>query len=172
MAKTVRKVIPTMLIVGEGSAEVALLAHIKRLYVRRDCGLALTIHNARGKGAAHVVDVAIRQSKTYAYDHVWALLDTDTDYTSAVIAKARQKRVQLAACQPCLEAELLRACGFDPTGHTSMIKTQFERQFAQPAHREALYEQHFGASVLQDRRFQTTPLGSLIQAIWKITQPD
>jgi hypothetical protein len=80
MARKPRVQLPTMLVVGEGYAEMALLAHIKSLYAPRSAGLKLTIHNARGKGAAHVIDVAIRQARAYSFDHIWAVLDKATSF--------------------------------------------------------------------------------------------
>ncbi|MEI2642189.1 MAG: hypothetical protein V9G10_07610 [Candidatus Nanopelagicales bacterium] len=44
-------------VVGEGDAEVLFMQHLKSLYVQRGSGVVVTIKNARGKGAAHVVDV-------------------------------------------------------------------------------------------------------------------
>ena len=41
----------TLLIVGEGRHEEAFLNHVKLRYAPRGCGLAVTIKNARGKGA-------------------------------------------------------------------------------------------------------------------------
>lgn len=74
-----RQVARTVLVVGEGDAEVLFLQHLKALYVQRGSGVVVTIKNARGKGAANVVDFAARQSRNAAYDLVVALLDTDSD---------------------------------------------------------------------------------------------
>ena len=57
----------TILLVGEGHAEVALLTHLKGLYASRGSGVAISIRNARGKGAAYVVNYAIRQTRNAAY---------------------------------------------------------------------------------------------------------
>ena len=54
------KVQRTLLIVGEGGAEEAFLKHVKHLYVPRGCGLIVTIKNARGKGAQHVINWTAR----------------------------------------------------------------------------------------------------------------
>ena len=85
----------TVLLVGEGYAEVAFIEHLKTLYVSRGCGLALTVKNARGKGALHVVDVAIRQSRNAAFDVRAVLLDTDTDWNEKTQAMARKAKVQV-----------------------------------------------------------------------------
>jgi len=70
----------TLLIVGEGRHEVAFLNHLKHLYVPRGCGLSVTIKNARGKGALHVINWTARQIANVDYDAVAALLDTDSDW--------------------------------------------------------------------------------------------
>ena len=81
-----------LLLVGEGDAEVQLIQHLKRLYVERGSGIVVTIKNARGKGAGHVVDFAYRQSRNAAYDAKAALLDTDTDWNDKPAPRrARQK---------------------------------------------------------------------------------
>jgi hypothetical protein len=165
MVKKARQVIPTMLIVGEGYAEVALLQHLKTLYVPRGSGLALTLDNARGKGAKNVVDTAARKKRVYAYDHVWVLLDTDQDYDERLVSDAKSKRIHIAACRPCLEAELLRIKGIEPIGLSTQIKQQFERRFEMPAHRAALYPAQYGLEVLGSQRGDVSPIGALIRAI-------
>lgn len=67
-ARQVRQAARTVLLVGEGDAEVLFMRHFKSLYVHRYSGVAVTIKNARGMGAAHVVDFAYRQSRNADYD--------------------------------------------------------------------------------------------------------
>lgn len=160
-----RAQLPTMLIMGEGFAEVALLKHLQLLFLPRGAGLALTIDNARGKGAKNVVDKAIAKSRVFAFDHVWVLLDTDTDYDERVISEARKKKIQIAACNPCLEAELLRMKGTEAYGHSADIKRQFENRFSMPAHLAQIYSTHFGLDVLESRLGKSSPIGSLISAM-------
>ena len=47
-----RHVARTVLLVGEGDAELSFMQHLKRIYVQRGSGVAVTLKNARGKGAA------------------------------------------------------------------------------------------------------------------------
>jgi len=54
-----RRVARTVLVVGEGDAEVMFLQQLMSLFVVRGSGVVVTIKNARGKGAAHVVDFAV-----------------------------------------------------------------------------------------------------------------
>lgn len=51
-----RQVARTVLLVGEGDAEVQFMQHLKGMYVQRGSGVVVTVKNARGKGEAHVVD--------------------------------------------------------------------------------------------------------------------
>lgn len=98
-----RQVARTVLLVGEGDAEVQFLQHLKGMYVQRGSGVVVTIKNARGKGAAHVVDVAFRQSRNAADDMKAGLLDTDTDWNEKTRAAARKGKIHAMPCQPCLK---------------------------------------------------------------------
>ena len=129
-----RAVARTVLIVGEGDAEVAFLRYLKELYVARGSGVAVTIKNAHGKGALNVVDCAIRQSMSVQFDQVAALLDTDTDWTDAARKKAKQGKVHVLPCNPCLEALLLSLKDELTEGRTtSQLKVLFERRFGENA---------------------------------------
>lgn len=130
-----RNVARTVLLIGEGDAEELLLRHLKALFVFRGSGVAVTIKNARGKGAQHVVDFAIRQSRNADYDDVLALFDTDAAWTEQVRTQARRRSVQLLPCEPCLEALLLQAFGHKTQGFTSQqLKQKFLGVFGRPAH--------------------------------------
>lgn len=102
----------TLLIVGEGSHEVAFLQHIKCQMVSRGCGLRVTIKNAHGKGAMHVLEYATRISA--GFDTCAVMVDTDTDYTSFVEAQAKTKGMTIIASDPCFEALLFRMLGVKP----------------------------------------------------------
>lgn len=115
----------TLLIVGEGYTEEAFLSHVKQLFAPRGCGLQVTIKNARGKGAQHVIDWTIRQMANTAYDTVAAMLDTDADWSPTVAKKARMKKINVLASEPCFEALMLRLIGQVPTGDAKTLKKQF-----------------------------------------------
>ncbi len=101
----------TLLFVGEGAHEVAFLSHLKNLFVLRGCGLHVKIKNARGKGALHVVEWAVKQIRSAAYDTCAVLVDTDTDFTPEVAKIAKKNKIILLKSEPCLEALLLRVLG-------------------------------------------------------------
>lgn len=161
--KTRRYVRRTVLIVGEGNAEVAFIHHLKSLYIARGSGMALTIKNARGKGALHVVDVAIRQSRNAAFDVKAALLDTDTDWNDKARAAARKAKVQVLPCNPCIEAMLLSLHGDTAQGRsTAQYKQAFAAKFDAPAHEASVYAKHFTVEVLEQARLTSPVLEELL----------
>lgn len=102
----------TLLIVGEGYDEVAFLNHLKQFPGVCGQGVEITIRNARGKGAAGVVDCAIKRQANAAYDKVAVLLDTDTtDWTAKVEKLARQKR-----CRCCRQSPAWKQCCSECSG--------------------------------------------------------
>lgn len=160
-----REVARTVLVVGEGDAEVVFLQHLKALYVQRGSGIVVTIKNARGKGAAHVVDFAARQSRNAAYDLVVAVLDTDADWNDRTRAAARKSRVHVAPCEPCLEAVLLGIHQAPVLGRsTAQLKQDFEARFGGAAHDPAAWR-HFDQEALEVARPRTAVLASLLQAL-------
>jgi hypothetical protein len=161
--KARRHELRTVLLVCEGYAEVAFIEHLKALYVSRGCGLALTVKNARGKGALHVVDVAIRQSRNAAFDVKAALLDTDTGWNDTTQAIARKAKVQVLACNPCIEAMLLALHGDMAQGRsTAQYKQVFVAKFDVPAHEASLYAKHFTFEFLEKARLTSPVLEELL----------
>ena len=156
-----------MLLVGEGDAEVLFLQHLKALYVLRGSGVAVTIKNARGKGAAHVVDFARRQSINAAYDVVAALLDTDTDWNDKTHAAARKARVHVVPCEPCLEAVLLAVHHMPVEGKkTAQLKQEFAARFGAEAS-NALVCQHFARGVIDTALGRVPVLNNLVHLLLK-----
>jgi hypothetical protein len=161
--KAARRVLRTLLLVGEGDAEVAFFNHLKSLYNARGSGLAVTVKNARGKGALGVVNFTIRQAQNAAYDVKAALLDTDTDWDAKTQDLARKAKVQVVPCQPCLEATLLAAHGDVAVGLTSArYKHAFAARFAAPAHEASLYAKHFPFEFLEKARSRSPELERLL----------
>ena len=158
-----RTVLRTVLLVGEGYAEVAFIEHLKALYITRGCGIALTVKNARGKGALHVVEVAVRQSKNAAFDVKAALLDTDTGWNEATRNIARIAKVQVVPCVPCLEAMLLAMHGeVQEAQSTAVYKQAFEKRFGRPANDATLYAKYFSKEILEKARVQSQELEALL----------
>jgi len=106
--RTVRE---TVLVVCEGYAEEAFLKHLRQLYTSKSEGRSLTIRNARGKGAAHVVTTTVRISRQLPHKLVASMFDKDTDWSEAAANDARKKKILPVVSDPCLEAVLLRMHG-------------------------------------------------------------
>jgi hypothetical protein len=161
-----RHVATTLLLVGEGDAELVWLGHLKRLYVARGAGLVVTLKNAHGKGAAHVVDVAIRQSRNAAFDVKAVLLDTDTDWTQQLKVLAKEAGVEIVAATPCLEGVLLRAHGCRVTGRTSArLKTDFAKRFGADALDINVYQQHFPREFVEESRKRVAEIDQLLRLL-------
>lgn len=115
----------TLLIVGEGYHEEAFLNHVKQLYAPRGCGLKVTIKNARGKSAQHVIEWTCRQIAIADYQQVAAMLDTDTVWTAKTVQLANKHKIKLLRSEPCFEALMLRLIKQPVVGDTQALKKQF-----------------------------------------------
>lgn len=153
----------TLLIVGEGYHEEAFLQHVKRLYAPRRCGLSVTIKNARGKSAKHVVEWTARQVANTAYDTVAVLLDTDTDWSPAVAKLAKSKKIQTLTSEPCFDALMLRTLGINPSGDAKAMKKQLGPYVNHDATRREHYSMHFGSDCLLASRTQEPTLDALLK---------
>lgn len=160
-----RQAARTVLLVGEGDAEVVFLQHLKALYVQRGSGVAVTIKNARGKGAAHVVDFARRQSINAAYDVVAVLLDTDTDWNDKTRAVARKAKVYGLLCEPCLEAVLLSVHLAPVEGRlTAQLKHDFAVRFGAAASDDRVLR-HFPRELIESALARVEVLRALVQLL-------
>lgn len=102
-----REVQKTLLVVGEGDAEVAFLKHLRSLYCTQGAGVRVTIRNAHGKGPGNVVTHAARLAQGCSYDSCVALLDTDIEWTEELKKRARKAKIELVGSSPCIEGLLL-----------------------------------------------------------------
>lgn len=160
-----------MLLVGEGDAEVVFMQHLKALYVQRGSGVAVTIKNARGKGAAHVVDFARRQSINAAYDVVAALLDTDTDWNDKTRVAARKARVHPVRSEPCLEAVLLSVHRVPVEGRTAhQLKHDFAARFGAAAS-QTIVARHFPREVVEAAKDRVEVLQVLVHLLTRAEPP-
>lgn len=127
----VRAVRETLLIVGEGDADIAFVRYVKRTYSNA-LGRSVQEINAHGKGGKHVFDTARRRANNRDHDKVVLLLDTDTDWDDADRAKARRSRIgkrgrlDVIESDPCLEAWLLKILGVETEGDTRHMKREFK----------------------------------------------
>jgi hypothetical protein len=161
----IRKAQRTLLIVGEGRHEEAFLNHLKRHYVLRDCGLSVTIKNARGKGAQHVIKWTARQIANAEYDIVAVLLDTDTDWNSKTEKMAKANKIQVLKSEPCFEAMMLRLIGKAATGNAQALKKQFAPYVNNDATLRDHYAAHFGPDCLQAGRGKEPTIDVLLKLL-------
>lgn len=152
MAKFLRKAQQTLLIVGEGHDEVAFLKHVKSLFITRGCGLSVTIKNAQGKGAQHVVEHTIGQKKNAQYNHCAALFDTDTDWNDKVRVLAVDNDIVVLASAPCLEAMLLRVLSKSDKGSSKALKKRLRNELAGDADKEDSYAKCFTKPALKETK--------------------
>ena len=161
-----RAIRTTLLIVGEGYAEVAFLKHLKSLYITRGMSVHIQIFNAYGKGAAHVVGVAIRHSLNASYDRKAALLDTDTDWTEAAKTSAKNAGITVFPSSPCFEATLLKIKKIVARGHTSSsLKKRVLQSLGHSADDTNLYARHFDQATIESARSRIAELDALIKLI-------
>lgn len=156
--KSVRQ---TLLIVGEGDAEVIFVRHVKAVCAE-SVGRSVQTINAHGKGGMHVLQKAINHMKNRDYDKVVLLLDTDIDWSNAERAKAAKKRIGVIESTPCLEAWLLQIAGVQVEGDTRVCKRAFHGQFGCEAHQDGYMEKHFSREILDKARDQVPQLNELM----------
>jgi len=153
----------TLLIVGEGYHEEAFLLHVKQLYAPRGCGLSVTIKNARGKGAKHIIEWTGRQIANTAYDTVAVLLDTDTDWSQAVAKHAKTRKIQVLTSDPCFDVMMLRLIGETPSGDVKAMKKHLAPYVNQDAARREHYSKHFGSECLLAGRDKEQTIDALLK---------
>lgn len=165
-----RAVLRTVLLVGEGYAEVAFIAHLRSLYPSRGFGLAITVKNARGTGALSVVNFAIRLGQNFDYDFTMTLLDTDAGWDDKTQNIARRGKVQVVPCNPCLEAMLLALHGEVQQGRSSSHhKHAFQNKFGKPANDISVYAKNFPKEFLEKARVKSPELESLLALLTSTT---
>lgn len=164
-----RTVKETLLIVGEGEADIAFVRFVKRMYAD-SLGRAVQEHNARGKGGKNVLETALRRANNNrAYDKVVLLLDTDTDWDDACRAKARKSRIgnrgrlDVIESDPCLEAWLLKILGIETEGDTRHMKREFKRHTLCEAHEPEWMDRLLNRDVLDQARERVPQLAELMK---------
>jgi hypothetical protein len=165
----IRSVKETLLIVGEGDADIAFVRHVKRTYAD-SLGRAVQEHNAKGKGGKNVLETALRRANNNnrAYDKVVLLLDIDTDWDDAARAKARRSRVgkrgrlDVIESNPCLEAWLLKILGVETEGDTRHMKREFRMRIGCEAHEPNWMGRLLNRDVLDQARERVSQLADLM----------
>lgn len=152
----------TVLLVGEGKTEWALLRHIRSLYISRGRGVSVKILNAHGGGPDQVVDYAIRQRENAAYNHVAVLLDTDLEMSAAAQKRARLKKIQIIGSTPCIEGLLLKILN-EPVPYTcAECKARITKLLAFRLTIPDNYRTNFPKEYLEARRDIVPELATLL----------
>jgi hypothetical protein len=152
----------TLLLVGEGYDEEAFLKYLKSQLIGRQTGLEVKIKNAKGKGAKHVIEWTIRQSKNVEYDTVAALFDTDTDWTPTVKKLAKSKKIIILESDPCFEAMMLRLYGITPEVESKKLKRQFEPYVNGVSNVSENYARYFNPDALKNKRHLENTIHELL----------
>lgn len=153
----------TLLIVGEGYNEQAFLKHLRPILAPRGCGLTVTVKNACGKTAKHIIEWTIRQTANAAYDHVAVMLDTDTDWCEAIAKLANDNKITVLTSEPCFEALLLRVIGKPTNGDAASLKKVFAKYVNNDAMRSENYSEHFDKQKLIAARLKEPSIDSLLK---------
>ena len=152
----------TVLVIGEGDAEVTFLRHLSKLYNNRGCGVACTIRCAHGKGPEYILALPERYSRTIQYDHSVVLLDTDLTWPEARVARAKSRGVELLPSAPCIEGLLLDVLAM-PIPETCRECKRAVKQLSINLLRPASYDAHFPKPSLDKRRDHVPTLSRLIE---------
>jgi hypothetical protein len=163
--RKLRNLRATVLIVAEGYAEEQFLRHVRSLYTCDRQGVRLEIRNARGKGAGHVIEHAIRLRANADFGHVAALFDVDTDWNTAIQKRARRNGILTLTSEPCLEGLLLEIAGNRVNAATGQLKGAFEKKFGGPPDREGLIARYFSKEILEEARGRIPVLQALLKLL-------
>lgn len=154
----------TLLAVGEGHSEEAFLKYLRSLYCSGGNGVSVTVRNAYGKGPHNVIEHALRHTMAAAYDRQLCLLDTDIVWPTALIKRAKQKRIILIGANPCLEGMLLDILG-NTTPDTSIECKRLLRTITNADMTESSdYDREFTKQVLERSRQRIRALDDLISS--------
>lgn len=162
MAKVVRRVRKTMLVVGEGDTEVAFLKHLRTLYCANHEGVAATTSNAHGKGPENVIDHTAKQARNGGFDLKVALLDTDIPWTDQLKKLARRLKIEMVGSIPCIEGLYLSILGRNPPEQSLECKKAIKQQLGCDLTDWQNYGQHFPKELLEAARGRIAELDRLL----------
>ena len=156
----------TALLVVEGDTEEAFCKYLKQLF-NRDCGLRVTIHNARGRSPDQIVEEARAKCCQAHFDRVHILMDDDYPILlKKSHAAIRVLKITLWRSKPCcIEGFFLTLMGHPPPGGSSLCKSVFHK-VGLSAHDKLdpyRYETIFPASQLGILRLQHPLLDEIIR---------
>ena len=112
----------TAQIVCEGFTEEAFCKHLKSIYAR-DCGVSVSIFNARGGSPDEIIQLALRRK---GYDRTIVFFDADKPLSASARKKSLAARHQLVIAEPCVEGLLLRLLNLAVPQNTQDCKRAFD----------------------------------------------
>ena len=153
----------TLLAVGEGKADAALLRYLRRLYCSSRQGVSVTVRNASGKGPTNVIGTAIGALRIASFDHKLCLLDTDIVWTAKNISDAKRKNIQLIGAIPCLEGLLLQILDRSVPANSDECKRQLKAFTGMNMYEADDYSAYFPHALLQRERNRIAELDRLLK---------
>lgn len=163
MARKMREVRKTLLAVGEGATEVAFLTYLREMYCSDRQGVSVKVRNAQGKGPEHVVSHAIGQCRDADYDRRLALLDTDLPWTTELLKRATDYRIELMGSDPCIEGLFLAILGKTVPANSSESKKRLQRLIGSDMTEKSHYSDHFPRPVIEAARKRLPSLNRLLE---------
>jgi hypothetical protein len=161
-----RRVRRTALLVVEGDTEHAFCRYLKRNY-NRDCGLSVTIYNARGRSPDQIVDQARAKCCQASYNGVYILMDEDIPIKLAKSHKTiRMLKATLWLSSPyCIEGFFLTLLNQKAPTASAKCKDAFHRIALSEVHKlePDRYSTVFPVDALESLRAQHPLLDDLIK---------
>lgn len=148
MKRVMRRIRPALHVTVEGDAEQIIIGRLKAFLTAGQNGPWVRVHNARGKGALHVIRTSIRCANKKDFAVRAVVLDTDTDWDDRARKIANQAGLVVIEMAPCLEAKLLCAKRIGVPERTADCKEAFMRHFGGPAHDQRVLDRNFPIDAL------------------------
>ncbi|MBI9094003.1 MAG: RloB domain-containing protein [Sphaerochaeta sp.] len=127
MARKSKKILPvrTILVVTEGSSEKIYFTSLRDAF--KVPGLTIIPKEAKHSSLQYVLEKAMCEKLTGAYESVWVVYDRDTQHSDSakvktLLKKARKQGIKMADSLPCFEVWLL--------AHFTLPKATYHNQAA------------------------------------------
>ncbi|EPJ5578699.1 RloB domain-containing protein [Citrobacter farmeri] len=153
----------TLLIVGEGHDEKALLNHIKSLYCIR--AVSVDVKNAGGKGPDHILNYAINCQEYSSRDIVGVLLDTDLVWPKELVKRTTEYGFQLIGTNPSIDGFVLDLLNEKKPLTTAKCKKKLSKLLPGPSTEKETYAKILSKEMLDQSRTKNETLDDIINLI-------